>query len=361
MMGVRQRVAGRWLAFLTTAGVTCAASVAARAEEAPSVPEQATSAWLSWTPPPECPGPGFVLDRVRGWHDGPLPVGLEASGEVTWQGQEWEIHVIILVDGARGERRVRVATCGDAAEFLAVAIVLAVDPGRAAELQPPSGEVTSAATTPSVAAVAAQEESDPGPATPASSASSATAAAPSSREAPPYSPKRRKLERSWFVGVLGEGAVGPLPSFQAGPVVEGGFRRGALEVTVGASVLPPVKQTPEGAVADIEYGLATGRLGACALARAGAFELGPCAQLNVGALWTRQPEPGGVSQTVPWVELQAGALAQTSGPRWAAVLGGRLAVPLTQPEFVVSDGTLVHQPTVGVTVDLGVRFFFARR
>jgi len=315
-------------------------------ETTASEPEKAAT-WLSWQPPPECPRADFVLERVRSWLGGALPesTDLQAAGEVRWTGEDWEVSVVLLMDGARGERHVRVATCGDAAEFLAVAIVLAVDPSRVSEL-PALDEMPA-------------PEGDERPAPPPDEATEVAEAAPP----PPVETKeepRRRSKQPWFLGVGVEGALGALPSFQLGPLIEGGIERGPLVIGLGARLLPPVSQSPAGAVADISYALAAGRLEACYLADLGLLDLGPCANLDVGAIWTHQGAPGDTSQVVPWVELQLGPKARLFGPKASLVLGARLSVPLTQPTFVVSTGAPVHQPTVGMVADIGAEFFFGR-
>lgn len=290
-----------------------------------------------------------MLERVRGWLGGRLPeqTDLRASGQVHWTGEQWEISVALRLGEATGERRVRVATCADAAEFLAVAIVLAVDPSRGAEL-PTVEEAT--VSTPEVPVDAQVEQ-------PASTSPSEPAEpGPSADTAP-----RRPGGRSWFLAAGIEGVAGPLPSFQVGPLIEAGPQRGRLSLSIGAHLLPTVTQLPAEAVAPISYGLAAGRLGVCYLPRLGPLELGPCGQLDVGALWTNQPPPGDISELTPWVEVQLGAMARFFGPVASLALGGRLSIPLTQPRFVVSSGELAHQPTLGAVVDARVQFFFGRK
>lgn len=363
-MGARQRSARRRLALLAPLGALLTAGAPAQGETARAgsaaalgmLPEEETAAaWLSWRPPPECPHADFVLERVRGWLGGALPdqAGLQASGEVSWTGEQWEITVVLLMQGTRGERRVRVATCADAAEFLAVAIVLAVDPSRGAEL-PALGETPMSATE--VPADPALEE--------LTSEELALASETATSQSAPKAAKaaRKGGERSWYLGAGAEGALGPLPSFQLGPMVEGGLQRGALTIGLGAHFLPPVSTLPAGAVAAISYALAAGRLGACYLPRLGPLALGPCANVDVGALWTNQDQdPDNVAALVPWVDVQLGGAARFFGPVASLVLGARLAIPLTQPRFVVSSGAAVHQPTVGAAFDLGLQFFFGRR
>jgi hypothetical protein len=359
MMGARQRSARRRLALLAPLGALLAAGTPAYGGSVPSPvlgmpPEEETTAtWLSWRPPPECPRADFVLERVRGWLGGTLPdpAGLRASGEVNWTGEQWEITVVLLMQGTRGERRVRVATCADAAEFLAVAIVLAVDPSRGAGL-PALGE-TPVSTT--------EVPLDPALEETTSEEAALSSETPTSRPvSKPAAPRRG--ERTWFLGARAEGVLGALPSFQVGPVVEGGLQRGALTMGLGAHFLPPVSTLPAGAVAAISYALAAGRLGACYLPRLGPLALGPCANVDVGALWTNQDQdPDNIATLVPWVDVQLGGAARFFGPVASLVLGARLSIPLTQPRFVVSSDTLVHQPTVGVVFDAGLQFFFGRR
>lgn len=354
----RRRRAGRPTAIgslVSTAFVF--SSLLAGAEEAGRTPKSDVDAeWLVWSPPPECPGPAFVRERVRSWLGGrlPDPGALEARGHVQWSGEEWEIVVTLRVGEAEGERRVRVATCGDAAEFLAVAIVLAVDPERAVDF--PHAVEAEAGREPAL-------EGDEEPVPPAERQPPLPPSPPVAPPAEVPSPTppvlgRQRTPWRWLLGASVEGALGALPAFQIGPAAELGIQRGPFVLTVGGRYLPPVTQRPDGAVAPISYSLAAGRLGACALGDLEFVEVGPCAAMSVGALWTDQPPPGSISETVPWVDVQVGAMARFFGPSVAVQLGGGLSVPVTQPEFVVSSGETVHQPGPGLVLDLGVEFFF---
>src|SRR6478735_5037351 len=347
MKGTRHRVARACALGATFVGVTTSAGGSwAEAPQQAETPEKPVE-WLRWTPPPECPGQDFVLERVQSWFGGRMPAtrDLDARGEVNCAGTHWEVTVALRVDDTKGERRVRVATCADAAEFLAVTIVLAVDPSRAPDL-------------PTVVAEAEVPPEEEPPVPPVERKQAPVPPGQANTALPERAPEP---QRSWFLGVAAEGAAGPLPSFQVGPLIEAGLERGPAVLGVGVHFLPSVAQLPSGAVAEISYGLAAGRLNACVLAPLGPFDLGPCADLDVGALWTNQGPPGDVAQLVPWVDLQIGAMARLFGPQASLVLGSRLSVPLTQPRFVVSSGALAHQPTVGVVLDLGVQFFFGKR
>src|SRR5690606_36197462 len=99
----------------------------------PQIADAQEPGWLSWTAPPECPSAHDIEQRVGAWLGGAPSRASDLTVETAlrWTEQKWEVTVDITLAGHSGTRRILVDTCQDAADFVAVAVVLAVDPARA--------------------------------------------------------------------------------------------------------------------------------------------------------------------------------------------------------------------------------------
>src|SRR5688572_574339 len=87
--------------------------------------------WLSWSPPPECPTQEYIEGRITEWLGGELPASaeLEVSARLTWvDSGRWEVQVLARLNGREGLRHITVQRCSEAADFVALAVVLAVNP-----------------------------------------------------------------------------------------------------------------------------------------------------------------------------------------------------------------------------------------
>lgn len=67
---------------------------------------------------------------------------------------------------------------------------------------------------------------------------------------------------------------------------------------------------------------------------------------------------GGRRTTEPYFALGGGVRGDLQlAPFASAVASIGLIVPVTQPRFILSDGTLIHQPQLGGSATLGVCLF----
>ena len=91
-------------------------------------------------------------------------------------------------------------------------------------------------------------------------------------------------------------------------------------------------------------------------------QAGPLLSADGGAIRARQNLPDSGLVIEPWVSLGAGALGTVGLYPNLSLLGLiELDVPLTQPSFVLTDGSEVHTVSVGARAALGLRFFLPGR
>jgi len=314
--------------------------------------------WLEWSPPPECPTREYILQRIEEWLGGALPndAGLAVDTSLEWTGSSWQVNVRVSFDGHTGQRSVAVTGCSEAADFVAVAVVLAVDPSLADTL-PMEGRATEDETSSPIAEAEAPPSDDAlAPVATRSQPTAQPAAKPSSNAPPTWSPRP-------FVVGAGEALLGSLPELQFGVGVGGGIELDRVLIGASGHFLPPSQVAPSEAAAPIDFGLITGRAAISYLwplsTRIG---LGPRVSLEAGAVFTEQKTQSPVRTTEPWV---TGAL----GASWFAAISGQvhfiaeldLVIPFTQPAFVLRDDSPVHQVGLGGRLDLGIRVFFTER
>ena len=331
------------------------------------------TSWLEWSPQPGCPGEDEIERRVVEWVGAPLPEAGELFVRTTLvqSGGEWEVGVVITRDGQSGERRVSVTSCEAAADFVAIAVALAVDPGLAERIESdaaPASPVAAAVDPPesSAAPVAEQEaqlprdRTSPRPARPDTGARGRPhAEVPPSRRPPDDVPRN-----SWrlHTTLSAEDAWRTLPHSTAGVGLGVGADHGRWSVSLGTRWLLPVTESPERATAPIEFSLRAGR-GTVAYRLLGPrVQFGPLLALEGGAVLARQQGATPDPVIEPWWLCGVGAGAFVALSAGVGLTGEvELSVPLTQPTFVLTDGSQVYQVGPGGRGLLGVRLFFDSR
>lgn len=331
---------GRWAALrLALSGGLCLSPLA----------QAASPEWLDWKPAPECPDGSYIEARVAEWLTGELPPKeqLSVRTQLTWDGKLWVVEVEVATGGQSGKRRVSVADCTDAADFVAVTVVLAVDPSLEGTFEPPPKSAT-------------EETPSPPPAAAEGTAPSAVA------EEVPQSSSRAKgragtrLRPHLSAGV--EGAVGILPEPALGLNAGAGVDLHRLSLSLGARWLVPQAVSPQGSAAPIDLSLWAGRLVAGYAIVDHRVHLAPTLALEVGALLTGQEGTTPRRTTVPWVGVGLGGAALVDlSRRWALFLQAELSIPLTQATLVLSNEEPFHEVRIGGRAELGVRFFWTDR
>lgn len=310
--------------------------------------------WLEWSVPPECPPASVIEARVVEWLGGPLtePEQLAVRAHLTWRQPSWHVAVDITYQGHHGQRQVMVSSCQDAADFVAVAVVLTVDPTAAQQI--PEADATNL-----------QKLSEDGPeaqlADVAAPAEPRPSAAPPAQDVPPSaSPPPRTAGVRGHVTLEAEGSYGPLPGFRPGVSLGGGIEVARHVFMLNARWLPGMNVEPAQASAPILFALVGGRLAWSYPLLHGDFSLGPLVSVSAGSIITRQGDAARKFEF--WGAAGVGGTALVRLGSWAQVVSElEFEVPFTRPSFVLSDGSRVHQVSWGGRGALGVRFFFPAR
>lgn len=339
--------------------VTSTAPAAASSEGSPAVDEAEAPAsfpagWLEWSAPPECPGPDRVEARIVEWLGAPPPRGIDLRvvSVSSWTRAGWEVRVVVNLGERTGERRVRLESCADVADFVALTVALAVNPdleeggGGWMEAEPTGGQVSAQELSP----LAEPAEPDE----------------PEAPEEEPTASVRAPARRG--IGVwLAAGAevsVGALPNTHGGFAAEVGIGGPRLGVWVGGRVLPATNESFAEAAGPIEFALAAVRIGGDYDFVDGPVEFGPRALLELGAVQAGQTSgaielPRG---STFWAALGFGVIAGLTVGRWLEPRAiAELSVPLTRPRFLLDDASLIHQPSLGFRAELALCILLASR
>jgi hypothetical protein len=346
--------------------------------------EAPPAAWLAWQAPAPCPSRDELLGMVTRYIPGAVEdsrgLSCEASIDQTEVG--FTARLVVARAGERGKREVTFRDCREAAEFIALSIVLAIDPEAALPSDAGPEERTSGGVTPVPDADVQTPASEPG-AAPASEAPAPPGTEPGAapaREAPapPASkpggrvsrpvrvePKSRAPEPeprplSWFGSLDFALLTGILPSGGAGATLGGGRVIQEWEVTLTATVLPGESFTINGAENETSLRWVGGALGVCrALIRRPAnFAL--CGKTVAGALLAAErtaeaPHSGVGGLWGVEIGLQGDVpLNRTWHIRW----GGGANLPLVADTFGWADGGVLYRPSPGFAGSVGVGYFF---
>lgn len=349
--GTRARCArcGAWWRALALGVLWCAPTSA-----------EPTQSWLDWHAPPECPTAGDIERRVSEWLGGPVPTETEMAVRtaLVWNGERWEVTVEISFGAQKGTRQVGVRDCQEAADFVAVAVALALDPSLAdgSEIAVPgaSQDGPKRGSTPDE-----PERASASPAAPSEGHAGTPQRAPPPRSrsaatdgTPPFRP---------HVSVSAEAAVGTLPDPALGLDIAAGGDVGRLSLSLGARWLPPNTTAPTQAAAPIDFSLFGARAHGAYLLLGPEARVGPSLAVDAGAIRAKQLRSDAGTVVEPWVSLGIGGLGLVRLVEYVSIFGEfELEFPLTRPNFVLSDGSVVHQVDLGVRAALGLRFFFFR-
>lgn len=351
-MPARDRVArlrASWRAVaLGVASITCAWDAAAE-----------PGAWLHWDPPPECPTKAEVEARVVELLGGPLPAlgELAVGTRLQWQDASWRLQVDVAYDGHSNTREVSVDRCTQAAEFVAVAVVLALDPARI----PADG---SDATRSPVPGPNERPEAIPAPQSTTGSEAPPRRRVTQQREAaPPPQQQRCDAEPTAHLrphlAVSSEGTIGVLPDPSLGVAASAGVELGRLSLALGGSWYPSTTTKPQRAQEPIAFSLFAGRVNAVYWMADSGVRLGPSASVYVGAIGSQQQGATRAQVQQPWVAFGAGATLLAGLTDSLSLLAElELVSPFTQPAFLLSDGSEVHRVVLGPRASLGLRVAF---
>lgn len=345
---------GSWLWSLSGALVLVSWSPVALAVE---------PAWLVWKAPPECPTAEQIARNVEEWLKRPLePDEARVNAAVRSIDAGWEVTVLVAQRELAGERSVRTRTCSEAADFVALSVALAIDPGLVGSVPDPAptGEPT-ARTEPEAAAVHEGEDAVADPPEkkpeepPERDVAAPERAATSTEEAPRE--HDAAFEVGWYAQAGATFDLRSLPSPRFGMGGQVGSRLEWLAVSGGVRWLPPKTEAVPDAVSDVDFSLVAAQARIAYLNVLSDVELAPYVEAELGRIWAKSSK---YSSSDGWLALGAGTQAT-----WLATgllqPYARLGVlfPLQRSTFVLSRGTAVHEvPVVTVLADAGIRIIF---
>ncbi len=307
--------------------------------------------WLDYSPPPECPSSDHIDARLVEWL-GPRfsTQDLQAKADLNWVNQSWRVVVELNVGGVLGERTVAVNSCSEAADFIALAVALAVDSEFKHPLETSQERPTTLAEQPVSSATGDTAKlADPlgsalRPATDASEPSLGISSGSEGGE--PWSTQR------WFVSAELLGLSGILPRFALGGGVHVGLELGWLRFSGQAFVLPPVTRSVAGT--DTEIWLGGGGVGICGSFGDRSVAAGPCLSGQWGSLMGKNSEKSGSGL---FAAILPGAYVSVGTPRVRGVVRGDVLLPYAAPRFELSGGTLIYESRPGISLQLGVEVF----
>ncbi|XXX79849.1 hypothetical protein WMF30_13850 [Sorangium sp. So ce134] len=348
----------------------------ARADTAAS----ASGVELDWIAPGECADRGRVLAEIEqrlgrpSEQDGePL---LKARAVVSRNGRgSWDLRLTTTLGETTRSRELHGETCAELADAAALIIALAIDPdaanrgpleaapgagagpGAISSAEPGAGVAPSAGAAPEVdAAPGAPTAAEPPPAASPPEGASAPAA-PAQRAARPSRP----LELRGTLRASGVLDTASLPAVAPGAAISAGVLFGAVRAELSGTYFGAQQGFVERTTMGGDVHLITGGLRLCYAMRHRAFELGPCAGVEVGVMSAASigaASPG--SNRALWVAPYPGALASFAlSDRIRVPLAIDVPFPVTRDRFVLVGIGAVHRSAAATfRASLGVEVRF---
>jgi hypothetical protein len=304
------------------------------AQASPAEAQESGALDFAWLAPEGCPSAGDVqteIDSLLGDAPGTrarAPLAVRATVE---RGARWLVTLDTRSSAATGHRTIEAVTCQALASATALIVALMIDPDA-------------------VAAHAKQAAAAPSPPPPPVAPLPAPAPAP----------------RATFglVGLGGSGTLGVLPGPDAGVFAALGLLHGPWRAELRAAY--GLREVGSDAVADAggAYGsfrFFAGTLVGCWMMLGQTVDLGPCAEVEVGAV--RGRGIGNIpvsSETTPWVGLGAGGAAVLKGSAWLhVVLHADAVVPLWRPHYLFRERSAIFRAwPVGGRLTAGIEAQF---
>lgn len=338
--------------------------------------------WLTWNVPSACPNRKDLAKRIESIVGRAVNAehGFFVMASVTEVDTGFYLRMSITHDSEVGVREVAFPNCGEAVDFVSIAVALAIDPGRKSILseepmqqagltpaiEPAEGggsglalsseQLAESTSLPSEAHVSAHPAVELAPHKKASPSGS-TSAQPHSQSDRPQRP----------TDLFGRGglnfSIGLLPQPGFGPTIGGGRMFGPWALWADITFLPGGSFEFDQAVSSVGMRWLGGTLGACRFVRLSSLSGGPCMRVQLGGLSGREeladagrsPHEG----TGFFLGILAGLEGQLAlGTRVRAFSSASASVPLFADSFVLSDGSHVYQPGSGFQASLGLLYFF---
>lgn len=338
--------------------------------------------WLTWNVPSACPNRKDLARRIESiiGHAVDAELGFFVVASVTEADTGIHLKMSITHDSEVGVREVTFPNCGEAVDFVSIAVALAIDPDRKSipseepmqqagpmpAIGPAEGggsglalsseQLTEPTSLPSEAHVSAQPAVEPTPLEKASPSGSSSAQ-------PDSHPDRPQRPTSWFARGGLNFSIGLLPQPGFGPTIGGGRMFGPWALWADTTFLPGGSYEFDQAFSPVGMRWLGGTLGACRFVRLSSLSGGPCMRVQLGGLSGREevadagrsPHEG----TGVFLGILAGLEGQLAlGKHVRAFSSASASLPLVADSFVLSDGTHVYQPGFGFQASLGLLYFF---
>jgi hypothetical protein len=355
-------------------------------------PVERPASWLKWSANAECPNSQSIEERLSVWLNGPLSheKALKVEASATPLAGSWLVSISLTYGETTGRRDVELATCDEAADFVAFTVALAVDPDL--DLSATTSVVGGAQAAFPEETSPAQKTSEPEPESPKqidtpppSVAIEFEVASPPEKEnTAPGSEQEQKsvidgapngkdpdgapaphLAQPRAYGAVGaRGMTGILPEFALGPSLGLGASFEAIQISGELLFLNGSTYSFEGWPNDarMRAGALEGK--GCYLFGLGAmFKAGPCASLQLGLVAAQERTPDGEigarGGTAIWVSFLAGLEAKLPlHSRLELAAGAHLSMPFIRPTFKLEGGTPIFQSSLGFSSDIAFRIFF---
>ncbi|XYH98526.1 hypothetical protein ACMHYB_01820 [Sorangium sp. So ce1128] len=329
---------------------------------------------LDWIAPGECADRGRVLAEIEqrlgrpSAENGEPPLKARAVVSRNERGS-WDLRLTTTFGETTRSRELHGETCAELADAAALIIALAIDPDAASrgipEAEPDAGAGAGAISGADPGAGAAPEvdaapdeptaAEAPPPASPTPGASAP--AAPAQLAARPSSP----LELRGTLRASGVLDTSSLPAVAPGAGISAGVLIGAFRAELSGTYFGAQRAFVEPTTMGGDVHLTTGGLRLCYAMRDRAFELGPCAGIEVGVMSAASfgaASPG--SNRALWVAPYPGALATFAlSDRIRVPLAIDVPFPVTRDRFVLVGIGAVHRSaaaTFRASLGLEVRF-----
>ncbi|WP_437795941.1 hypothetical protein [Sorangium sp. So ce693] len=345
------------------------AFVAAAGDARADIAVSAGGVELDWIAPGECADRGRVLAEI----EQRLGRSSAANGEPSLKARavvsrnergSWDLRLTTTLGETTHSRELHGETCAELADAAALIIALAIDPDAASRSTPTADPDTGAGPGELSGAdpgAGADPEVDAAPDAPTAADAPPAVSPPPGASAAPAQHPSRPLELRGTLRASGVLDTASLPAVAPGAAIAAGVLIGAVRAELSGTYFGAQQAFVERTTMGGDVQLITGGLRLCYAMRYRAFELGPCAGIEVGVMSAASfgaASPG--SNRALWVAPHPGALASFAlSDQIRVPLAIDVPFPVTRDRFVLVGIGAVHRSaaaTLRASLGVEVRF-----